>query len=263
MQKLNDNILAKAEAQSLVKYLSTLNQIFKTLELPGDVIDASRKISLLLNELIPFDSFHAGLYRAESDTVDWVFATGENQFDRILQSEGSEIVSLAIGRKETIYSSLADKKVFALNRKEEICLKENRMLSKSGIVTPVVVNNKVFGLINVTSYNQDLFTECHAFLMSLVASQFGFALENAEQAVNIEEKEKLRSMVELANSVGHELNQPLTGITGYCALIKEDLKESDAIYKDIIEIEKQAGRLEKLVFKFQNLLYLENKSIND
>ncbi|MCH8873465.1 hypothetical protein IH824_11960, partial [candidate division KSB1 bacterium] len=113
------------------------------------------------------------------------------------------------------------------------------------------------------SHDQDLFTEPDASLISIVASQCGIAFESSIQKTEITENERLQSMVELANSLGHELNQPLTGIAGYCALIKEDLKESDSIYNDIVEIEKQAKRLEKLVYKFQNLLYLENKSVDD
>ena len=264
MQNLNDNLLVKNQTQSLSKHLSILNQIFKFLESNSDLTEVFRKISLLLNEVISFDSFRAGFYKAKSDTVDWIFAADESQLEkRVSKSEEDEIVSLAICRKETVYSNLAQKKVFSLNKNEGICLSENRIFSKSGIATPMVINDEVFGLINMTSYNHDLFTECDAFLMSMVASQFGLALENSAQAVEIEEKEKLRSMVELASSVGHELNQPLTGIMGYCALIKEYLKESDVIYNDIVEIEKQARRLEKLVYKFQNLLYLENKSVND
>jgi len=264
LQNLNDNRLVKNQSESLSKHFSILNLIFKSLESIGDLNEVFRKIPSLLIEVISFDSFHAGFYQAKSDTVNWIFTTNESQLEkRVFKSEEDEMVSLAICRKETVYSNLAQKKIFSLNKNEEICLRENRILSKSGIVTPIVTNDEIFGLINMTSANPDLFTERDAFLMSIVASQLGLALENFKQAVEIEEKEKLRSMVELASSVGHELNQPLTGITGYCALIKEDLKESDSIYNDIVEIEKQATRLEKLVYKFQNLLYLENISVND
>lgn len=73
------------------------------------------------------------------------------------------------------------------------------------------------------------------------------------------QKEKLQSVIELAGAVAHELNQPLTGITGYCALIKEEIDNAHPLYKDISEIEKQAARLEKLVNKFQNIARLENQ----
>ncbi len=74
-------------------------------------------------------------------------------------------------------------------------------------------------------------------------------------------KEKLQSVIEFAGVVSHELNQPLTGITGYCALIKEEIDSQDPIYKDITEIEKQAVRLEKLIAKFQNIVRIAKQEL--
>jgi hypothetical protein len=73
----------------------------------------------------------------------------------------------------------------------------------------------------------------------------------------IAEKSRLNSVVEFARAVGHELNQPLTGISGYCALIKEEVDVNSAIYRDVVEIEKQATRLERTVVKFQNIAHLD------
>ena len=264
MQNLNDNLLVKNQTHRLSKHLRILSQIFTSLESFDHFSEVFGKFSTLLNELILFNSLQGCFYDAKSDTVDWVLATDENQLEkRILKSEEDEIVSLAICGKETVYSNLVQKKVFSLNKDKASCLSENRILSEASIVAPIVVKDEVFGVIRVRSHDQDLFTEPDASLISIVASQCGIAFESSIQKTEIAENERLQSMVELANSLGHELNQPLTGITGYCALIKEDLKESDSIYNDIVEIEKQAKRLEKLVYKFQNLLYLENKSVDD
>lgn len=75
--------------------------------------------------------------------------------------------------------------------------------------------------------------------------------------------EKLRSLLQLAATVSHEMTQPLTGISGYCALVKEQLHEEDPIYKDILQIERQARRLEQLVNKFQNVALLEISDLSD
>ncbi|MFQ5601881.1 MAG: histidine kinase dimerization/phospho-acceptor domain-containing protein [bacterium] len=69
---------------------------------------------------------------------------------------------------------------------------------------------------------------------------------------------KLQSVLELAEMIGHEMNQPLTGIAGYCALIKEEIDQDHPIYRDVVQIEKQARRLEDLVFEFQNIIHIEN-----
>ncbi len=71
------------------------------------------------------------------------------------------------------------------------------------------------------------------------------------------ENQKLLSIVDLARSIAHELNQPLTGISGYCALIQEALESCDPIYHDVAEIQKQALRLEDLIVKFQNVAHVD------
>ncbi|MFQ5636827.1 MAG: sensor histidine kinase [bacterium] len=74
--------------------------------------------------------------------------------------------------------------------------------------------------------------------------------------------EKISSVLELAVDVSHEMNQPLTGISGFCALIKEQISEAEPIYQDVLQIEKQARRLEQLVNKFQSIAQIEASSLN-
>lgn len=74
---------------------------------------------------------------------------------------------------------------------------------------------------------------------------------------NADGNKKLQNIVDLARTIAHELNQPLTGITGYCALIQESFSKGDAIYEDLEEIQRQAARLERLIVKFQNVAHIE------
>ncbi|MFQ5628953.1 MAG: histidine kinase dimerization/phospho-acceptor domain-containing protein [bacterium] len=57
-----------------------------------------------------------------------------------------------------------------------------------------------------------------------------------------------------AMDLAHELNQPLTGISGLVSLILEEIDESDIHYENLKEIEKQANRLQSMIQMFQNLL---------
>ncbi|GBD94967.1 sporulation kinase A [bacterium BMS3Abin05] len=72
--------------------------------------------------------------------------------------------------------------------------------------------------------------------------------------------ERLNLAVEMAGSIAHEINQPLTGILGYLSLIKEDLSGDNPMYPDLEEIEKQAERISELVKKFQNIVKVETKN---
>ncbi len=72
--------------------------------------------------------------------------------------------------------------------------------------------------------------------------------------------ERLTLAVEMAGSIAHEINQPLTGILGYLALIKEELKPEDTFKSDLEEIENQAERISELVKKFQRVVKIKTKN---
>ena len=72
--------------------------------------------------------------------------------------------------------------------------------------------------------------------------------------------ERLTLAIEMAGSIAHEINQPLTGILGYLALIKEDLKPEDPLMSDLQEVERQAERISDLVKRFRNVVKIETKT---
>ncbi len=78
------------------------------------------------------------------------------------------------------------------------------------------------------------------------------------------EFENLKTAIEFAGTVAHELNQPLTGITGLISLVLETVDSDDANYGIIKEIENQAERMENLIARFLKITrikrarYLDN-----
>jgi len=104
--------------------------------------------------------------------------------------------------------------------------------------------------------------EVVALAAEILAMKFAPPEATGEQAAPAlleakRENQKLVSIVDLARSIAHELNQPLTGISGYCALIQEAIDPSNPIYQDVAEIQRQALRLEDLVIKFQNIAHVD------
>ena len=83
--------------------------------------------------------------------------------------------------------------------------------------------------------------------------------ENKRAEVEKIELDKIEIAAKMAGSVAHELNQPLTGILGYCALLKEDLDPESKLIEEIGVIEGQADRIAKLIKKFQNLVSIKTK----
>lgn len=72
--------------------------------------------------------------------------------------------------------------------------------------------------------------------------------------------ERTKVAIELAGSIAHELNQPLTGILGYCTFLLEEVPKDSSLYEDLLMIRQQANRIETLVKKFQNIIKLHTKS---
>ncbi len=70
--------------------------------------------------------------------------------------------------------------------------------------------------------------------------------------------EQLETAMAMAGSIAHELNQPLTGITGLTSLVLEDLEPEDEFsYESLKEIEIQANRMRELIRRFQNIAKIE------
>ena len=59
--------------------------------------------------------------------------------------------------------------------------------------------------------------------------------------------QKLRSMGELAGGIGHDFNNSLTGIIGFCDLLLMRLGREDQSYMDVIQIKQNANRAATLV----------------
>ncbi|MFQ5822649.1 MAG: histidine kinase dimerization/phospho-acceptor domain-containing protein [bacterium] len=370
----------KKEVQILKKQFNILYQISKSINSTLDLETLFWNIYKLVGKVIPTDAFYIGLCKDNTKYLDLLFIIDENKrYPRIVEPLENVLASQAIFKKETILLNGIEEEINSVKPDVLNTFSHNSKISKSIIISPIIVRDQVVGVMSTQSYNLNVYTAEDAKLLSLISTQAGVALENSQlyqhiklerdkldailthlgEGVNIidvqfniqfanrwiadrygknlrgnrcyktffgfknpcrgcplnreykkieeasfeiqtkkdkvflvtvtpfkgigiggngrileiirditekknyeEEliqKEKLQSVIELAGAVGHELNQPLTGITGYCALIKEELQKEHPLYKDITEIEKQAGRLEMLVNKFQNIARVESQ----
>jgi len=71
------------------------------------------------------------------------------------------------------------------------------------------------------------------------------------------QSEKMAAIGHLANSLAHELSNPLTGITAFAQILKKELGKDHKFYPDILEIEKASLRCKHII---ENLLHFSEDS---
>ena len=114
----------------------------------------------------------------------------------------------------------------------------------SVMVTPLEVDDTMIGLLNLGSSTPGVLTQRHLKLMSVVADQLAVCLERQEHVARIEiqnrelqqahdqlresqqyliAQEKLATVAEVAGTINHQINNPLSVIVGNidCLLIEE------------------------------------------
>ncbi|MFH1623684.1 MAG: GAF domain-containing protein [Pseudomonadota bacterium] len=116
---------------------------------------------------------------------------------------------------------------------------------------PLMVRDRVIGVINTYTANQHRFTLEEIQLLSSFADQSAIAIENArlyEQMIGLEEKireaEKLGVLGEMAIEVAHEIRNPLTIVK----MLLHSLSIHDK--KDIAVIQNELDRMNRIVTQF-------------
>jgi PAS domain S-box-containing protein len=74
------------------------------------------------------------------------------------------------------------------------------------------------------------------------------------------ESERMRGVLEMAGAVCHEMNQPLTAISGFSELISLHLSEEDPFYDHLSKLSEQVLRLGGITRKLSNLTKYETKT---
>jgi K+-sensing histidine kinase KdpD len=130
---------------------------------------------------------------------------------------------------------------------------------------PLLLADEVIGILNLGAYTAGILIEKHVRLMSIVADQLAVSIERLEYIAAIEAKnqelarahkdvktaqekivaeEKLTAVCELAASVNHEINNPLSVILGHVQCLGLELADPDARTRTRLErIEQAAMRI--------------------
>ncbi|MHB8481239.1 MAG: ATP-binding protein [Nitrospiria bacterium] len=131
------------------------------------------------------------------------------------------------------------------------------------VVSPLYSDQKLIGLYFFgPKKSGDYFTGLDLQILEIISAQTGTTIENARlyQQINYQMDElkktqmqqlvqaaKLSSIGELATSVAHEINNPLTGILGFASLLLKEMDDRDPKKRDVKVIESEALRTRSIV----------------
>ncbi len=119
---------------------------------------------------------------------------------------------------------------------------------KSELVVPVIMDGKVWGLINLDGMEVDAFDENTLHLLTVFAEMVAFSITLQLHVRNqrklqeqIVQSEKMASLGRAIAGIAHEINNPLTSILGQASLLmirhdgdEKTARSVEAIYKETI-----------------------------
>jgi len=145
---------------------------------------------------------------------------------------------------------------------------------RSFISTPLVSGDSLIGVLNLGHEEPDAFTERHMEFLEIIAAQLAHTIERdlfqrrliekneelvrAREEIELQQKkivemEKMQTYVQMAVSINHEINNPLTTILGNIELIlmmNSDLDEKTK--KRLVTIQQEARRIGGIVETLRN-----------
>ncbi|MBI3604994.1 MAG: hypothetical protein HY202_03090 [Nitrospirae bacterium] len=159
-----------------------------------------------------------------------------------------------------VYENLLDSN-HPLPRDEAVI--EEMEKRKISLISPLYSEEKLIGIYFFgPKTSGGYFTGLDLQIIEIISAQTATTLENARlyqlvesqmnefkktQVQQLTQAAKLSSIGELATSVAHEINNPLTGILGFASLLLKDMDDTDPKKRDVRVIESEALRTRTIV----------------
>ncbi|HEX9653591.1 MAG TPA: GAF domain-containing protein [bacterium] len=225
-----------------------LYKIVESLKSLPTAPELANKTYKLVSQVIPCDRFAIALDQPSSNELDFIFTVSNGKrYPRFRQKMEDRCLRDAISKKKVVISNKVNRAGHTLIR--NIAKQNGAPLTRSLIVSPIFSYGKTVGVLCAESSRPGAYTPEDGKWLSVVCNQIGAVLSGTHESYSNGEEPAL----EIARKIGHEMNQPLTGIAAYCTFIMEQIDRANPIYNDVEQIAEQTKRLERLVFDFQSL----------
>ena len=274
MKEKNEELEKKTEElERSYNSVSVLSQIGKEITSTLNLDTILNTVYEKVNELMDASIFGIGIYNSENETISYRLAIEKGvryqPYQRTMENKNQFPVWCIENQKEIFINDVRKEYSHYISQYiEETGTLEDGTLSIvpiSFIYLPLIIKEKVFGLITVQSYNKDAYSHHHLDILKTLASYTSAALYNArsyetlQNALNelkltqeqLVQSEKMASLGELTAGIAHEIQNPLNFVNNFSEvnseLIDELLQEIDkgnnsevkTIADDIKENEKK------------------------
>ena len=253
------NVVMKEKNEELEKKTEELEQSYNSVSVLSKIgrdITSTLSLDTILNtvyenvnQLMDASVFGIGVYNAEGATIDYQLAIDKSKrykpYSRSMEDKDQFPVWCIENKKEIFINNVEMEygtyinSMVKLNANAELEDGTASEIQHSLLYVPMMVKDRVIGLITVQSYEKNAYTQYHLDILKTLASYTSAALYNAQsyeslqQALNelkltqeqLVQSEKMASLGELTAGIAHEIQNPLNFVNNFSEVNNELIDE--------------------------------------